>query len=41
MARNGLHKEKVDNLIFFFAFSHFVQSTILWKLQEAKVGLIT
>ena len=41
MARNGLHKEKGDNLNFIFARSHLVQSTILWKLQVAKVGLIT
>ena len=25
----------------FFAYSHFVQNTLLWKLQVAKVGLIT
>ena len=23
-----------------FAYSHFVQNTLLWKLQVAKVGLI-
>ena len=41
MAKNGLQKGKGENLNFFFAYSHFVQNTILWKLQVAKVGLIT
>ena len=40
MARNGLHKEKGDNLNVFFAYSLFI-FTILWRLQVAKVSLIT
>ena len=41
VARNGLHYGNGDNLNSFFAYSHFVENTILWELQVAKVGFIT
>ena len=41
IARNGLHYGNGDNLNSFFAYSHFVENTILWELQVAKVGFIT